>query len=63
MSDLLDTVGRYAFSVTGLEITVTVIQLVKVRTGPWIPSRAWIHGYRDFFGQNFNVFLRKIYDF
>ena len=51
MSNLLDTVGRYAFTVIGLEITI------DQSTDPSVDSwqeldrvvQRWFHGYKDYF--------------
>ena len=65
MSNLLDTVGRYAFTVIGLEITIGQSTDSKPSVDSWKFQELELGftGTWPIFGQNFNFFLRKIYDF
>ena len=49
MSNLLDTVGRYAFTVIGLEITIGTDSKLSVDSWQELDHvvQRWIHGHKD----------------
>ena len=64
MSNLLDTVGRYAFSVIGLEITIGTDSKPSVDSWKFLELELGFTGTWPIFEQIFRFFfLRKIYDF
>ena len=66
MSNLLDTVGRYAFTVIGLEITIGTDFEPSVDSWQELDHvvQRWIHkDLVDFLGRFSDFVLRKIYDF